>query len=556
MPSAFQISALPRTHLLEDNLHPDFDYDQQKSLQTNQHPILADTAYDCSDFEDHSDCLDGSHFLPTLDHLRLVTNASTFPVLQTQMSQDSRQSLMPHTPYHHPYPISALAPQWSHDLHSTDQESCSNASAWSPQMAESQTDYEVMSNGCASWTGPPEAGSPEVSFSKPITNQPVYSYGQWTTDNSIAPDNVHDRASYPDQRYSVNPSYLSASQMGTPAALDENDSVRPNQVLPSQPHQQPFLSTATSEPSMMLEDSENAIDDRDADCKPAKGQVKSRRRSAPALGAKKSKSKSRVHRVQNSRVSKQPPKRGARTFSAANISRGKLPCRDCESSFASPTALHRHTLKSHRRPFTCAFRRYGCASTFGSKNEWKRHVSSQHLCLSIYRCDLGGCVPQARHHSRKSSSASTSQEDLIYNEFNRKDLFTQHVRRMHGPGKTALADVKDAFENSLEDIRQRCWIYLRDAPSCSTCGFCPPDPNTKQDVVFSGPTSWDERMEHVGRHLEKCEKDSWEREDKVLRDWLIQEGLLEETDDGWKIVGCANGKKVEFEEEDADGEDE
>ena len=74
-------------------------------------------------------------------------------------------------------------------------------------------------------------------------------------------------------------------------------------------------------------------------------------------------------------------------------------------------------------------------------------------------------MPQARHHGRKASSASMAQDDLIYNEFNRKDLFTQHVRRMHGPGKTASKVANDAFEDALEATRQRCWRHQRDHES-------------------------------------------------------------------------------------------
>ena len=116
--------------------------------------------------------------------------------------------------------------------------------------------------------------------------------------------------------------------------------------------------------------------------------------------------------------------------------------------------------------FPCTFARYGCTSTFGSKNEWKRHVAIQHVQLGFYRCDVGVCNPDNRDpHSRDSG----------YNDFNRKDLFTMHQRRMHSPWGVArqpTSEEKEGFETSLESVRQRCWRAKRQPPLRTTCGFC------------------------------------------------------------------------------------
>ncbi|EZF70942.1 hypothetical protein H105_06858 [Trichophyton soudanense CBS 452.61] len=53
------------------------------------------------------------------------------------------------------------------------------------------------------------------------------------------------------------------------------------------------------------------------------------------------------------------------------------------SSFSIP----RNRQSAADRIFTCVFAPYGCTSSFASKNEWKRHVLSQHLQLGFYRCD-------------------------------------------------------------------------------------------------------------------------------------------------------------------------
>ncbi len=242
--------------------------------------------------------------------------------------------------------------------------------------------------------------------------------------------------------------------------------------------------------------------------------------------------------------------------------RSRPACPHCPQSFHSDSALQKHVLAAHTRPFTCSFRRYGCRSTFGSKNEWKRHVSSQHLRLGIYRCDMDKCVPQESKpsHRRKSSSTSLGGGSPApshagsHNDFNRKDLFTQHVRRMHAPAIAASGDGPEASDRNLEAIRQRCWIPLRETPPASICGICPrlgsapplggPGRGGAPVTAWEGPGTWDERMEHVGRHLEKGEGAGEEDEDVGLRDWMRQEGLL--TPDhagGWLVVGCGGRKR-------------
>ena len=186
-------------------------------------------------------------------------------------------------------------------------------------------------------------------------------------------------------------------------------------------------------------------------------------------------------------------------------------------TFKSVAEYRKHMQTAHTRPFVCTFSVYGCNSTFGSKNEWKRHVTSQHLRLGFWRCDLGACV----HDPARP------------NDFNRKDLFTQHVRRMHAPGPKMSRPERERWEAGLEDLRQRCWVKSRETPEKSECGFCGSDGAAGKKVVFEGAGSWEERMEHVGRHFEKGEgtRLSW-KEDVGLRDWMVSEGLLERVGDG------------------------
>ncbi|GAB1743679.1 hypothetical protein NU219Hw_g604t1 [Hortaea werneckii] len=186
------------------------------------------------------------------------------------------------------------------------------------------------------------------------------------------------------------------------------------------------------------------------------------------------------------------------------------------------------------RSFPCPLTVYGCTSTFGSKNEWKRHVSTQHIRLSFWRCD------------------QCPTEDRQPNDFNRKDLFIQHVRRMHplvlNERKSAVrvprkgkrgsecgVEKDDAMETALAEIAKRCTIKLRGAPIQSGCLFC--------DATFEGPNSWEERMEHVGRHMEAARKldraaphlNSWRHDDLTER-WLRAEGLVVEGKGGRLVL--------------------
>jgi hypothetical protein len=184
------------------------------------------------------------------------------------------------------------------------------------------------------------------------------------------------------------------------------------------------------------------------------------------------------------------------------------------------------------RPFICSFSHYGCESRFSSKNEWKRHVSSQHLQLGFYRCDSGPCDPNFQSHTGGNRT---------YNDFNRKDLFTQHHRRMHTPwtpaNKPPSKKVNDDFEESLEDVRQRCWRERRQAPKRSRCIFCP--------VQFDGESAWEERMEHIGKHFEKAEREKKDLgeggEDPELRIWALAQGIVFKGEDGSCWLQCLQG---------------
>ena len=265
-------------------------------------------------------------------------------------------------------------------------------------------------------------------------------------------------------------------------------------------------------------------------------------------------------------------------------------CRYCpQLRFTSDATLNKHMLTNHTRPFICIFARYGCRQNFGSKNEWARHVRVQHLHLEVWKCDLGRCG--------NPGGSSGGAQSASRHEFDRKDLFTQHVRRMHAeiyppegdfsssatgnmfnpasargdhdedvkdpsltapntfhttnPGTTGRAasnTVPDKLTDKLaitqleQRIQNDCHQIVRElpAPDLLICPYC-------HDYDEDGFESWDTRLEHIGKHMEK---DSvvfagGEREDETLKGWLLQHHLLtrnNRTGGEWQIMGC-EGKK-------------
>ena len=221
----------------------------------------------------------------------------------------------------------------------------------------------------------------------------------------------------------------------------------------------------------------------------------------------------------------------------------KTACPHCSQALHSKSALNKHITTAHTRPFTCTFRIYGCPSTFGSKNEWKRHVSSQHLRLGFWRCNLDRCLPQQKVDGRVEDD-DDDEEELIFNDFNRKDLFMQHLRRMHRSSASSSTANKAGLSTSLEDLTQRCFMAIRNPPPRSVCGFCTTEGGN--EVMFEGPGAWESRMEHVGRHLESGHgrEKEWV-EDQNLKKWLVNEGLIDGNDtDGWHLVGLQSEDRL------------
>jgi hypothetical protein len=134
----------------------------------------------------------------------------------------------------------------------------------------------------------------------------------------------------------------------------------------------------------------------------------------------------------------------------------------------------------------------------------------------FWRCD------QCDHSERKP------------NDFNRKDLFIQHVRRMHPLENEKVAKTKstssrsaknDPEEREMNAIAGRCFMLIREPPEECACLVC--------DAKFTGSNAWDERLEHIGKHWEATKKENEEpndpkewREDRTLHDFLDDQGII------------------------------
>ncbi|KAF8455756.1 hypothetical protein BGX38DRAFT_1140381 [Terfezia claveryi] len=194
----------------------------------------------------------------------------------------------------------------------------------------------------------------------------------------------------------------------------------------------------------------------------------------------------------------------------------------CSKVFSNASELRKHMQVKHLRPFKCTFSFAGCDQIFGSKNEWKRHVTSQHMYLSYWECNLSLCKDRQAF-------------------FNRKDLFGQHLKRMHVPHSKKVesfwpemqrkitheqnrVEMERWVREEVPSIQDSCFKILRETPlesNCEICGF-----------KFSGPKSWDLKMEHVGKHYENGDQPLPDGpfEDKGLIEWALEHQLVMERD--------------------------
>ncbi|KAH6652923.1 hypothetical protein BKA67DRAFT_304818 [Truncatella angustata] len=294
-----------------------------------------------------------------------------------------------------------------------------------------------------------------------------------------------------------------------------------------------------------------------------------------------------------SSVSISPAKKAKREYVAAitpkstnkihSITKGSLACDQCRDAvFKDQIGLQKHIKQQHTRPFICVFHFAGCDSTFASKNEWKRHVASQHLLLHYWLCDQDGCAKLSNTSASLTKATGTTKHRLSYPSqpeiacpalpngaiFNRKDLYTQHLRRMHIPpsvkkqlkAKKTFPEWEDRVRVCQEEAHKlRCQL-----PEYMTC------PATGCSFQASGSNSWDERMEHVAKHLERASSGLESMitfggmNDPTLMNWVLRPDVAVVQQDAQGKLELHNPLKPqrstkslpnEYSEEDAPGEE-
>lgn len=109
---------------------------------------------------------------------------------------------------------------------------------------------------------------------------------------------------------------------------------------------------------------------------------------------------------------------------------------------------------------------------------------------------------------------------------------TKAFKTFSGNGRGVRSDPE---EQALVEAARRCWRQTRSPPAETGCLFC--------EVKFNGSGTWDERLEHIGRHMEnsKKEKDGasdpehW-LDDEAMEEWLAHEKIIVPASDGYTLA--------------------
>ncbi|EHK45134.1 hypothetical protein TRIATDRAFT_318671 [Trichoderma atroviride IMI 206040] len=161
-------------------------------------------------------------------------------------------------------------------------------------------------------------------------------------------------------------------------------------------------------------------------------------------------------------------------------------CTKCHKPFSRACELRKH-MKRHEKPYGCTYKT--CHKMFGSKNDWKRHESSQHFQMESWNCDEPRC-------------------DKV---LPRRELFKTHLQQDHQETDS------QTIENKLESCR-----LGRHCDPRFWCGFCDQFIEIKEKVV----NSWTKRCDHIDNHL--FGKDGLAK--KTMADWCYLEDKLAEGD--------------------------
>ncbi|KAJ9669193.1 hypothetical protein H2201_000544 [Coniosporium apollinis] len=172
-----------------------------------------------------------------------------------------------------------------------------------------------------------------------------------------------------------------------------------------------------------------------------------------------------------------------RDLSKQTTVEGVVKCTEpgCKAVLLRKCDLKKH-MKRHTKPYGCTF--YKCEKSFGSKNDWKRHESTQHFQHEAWLCLV--------------SKAGTQKGDCA-NPFYGQEHFERHLQDNHQfRNKAKLSDFSDKCRMGRNGLHQY-W-----------CGFC----KELHPVKNVGIKAWDERFNHI---------DEMFKEGRKIGEWLCVE---------------------------------
>ncbi|KAL7936964.1 hypothetical protein V8C35DRAFT_212381 [Trichoderma chlorosporum] len=171
-------------------------------------------------------------------------------------------------------------------------------------------------------------------------------------------------------------------------------------------------------------------------------------------------------------------------------------CGECKKVFSRPCELRKH-MKRHAKPYGCTYKT--CGKMFGSKNDWKRHESSQHFQLESWNCNISGCGKVLP----------------------RRELFKMHLIQHH----------KLQNSQEIETLQETCRLGRHCDPRF-WCGFCDKFVEIQGEVV----NSWTKRCDHIDNHL--FGKDDLEK--KTMDKWHYLEDKLAEVEPEDKLAEASS----------------
>lgn len=172
--------------------------------------------------------------------------------------------------------------------------------------------------------------------------------------------------------------------------------------------------------------------------------------------------------------------------------KAEINCEECGKAFSRKCELRKH-MKRHEKPYGCTYKT--CCKKFGSKNDWKRHESSQHFQLESWNCNVDGC-------------------DKV---LPRRELFKWHLINHHN----------EQDSQKIDKLQEDCRLGRHCDPRF-WCGFCDKFVEITGEVV----NSWTKRCDHIDSHL--FGKDGLEKKD--MRQWRYLEDKLAEAEPEAKVA--------------------